>query len=317
MSLSIVNDSIKRILNIYKSTDALTDIIYEDTIYKYTNTVNKDNYDSELNNIFSDTNPNFSFFVSNIQSHHLNKYELLYCFDINVNKFVKLIKNYNGLILSKYTFHIILFEYDTTTYNTLKHQTNTPIFNIFKNINKSTLTLEIIFDDYLNIYLPEIKTLVINNYIKFPLYSLFLLKSCMTYNTICSCNKNNKDDLIKYNQIKKYKDDTLNYLSSSIIRKNINNSIFYNILSFVNYELLLVIINPYLELPHSLIHLTDKITKKKIQELNELQEKYKKLQEENKKLQEELQHNKSIYNTIVSKLKKIYKTSPFLSIDTK
>lgn len=109
--------------------------------------------------------------------------------------------------------------------------------------HKETKDLEIWIDDYLNIYIPSLKTYLVFNYSKFPLYSFFINidKLNLYHNYIkdgirsLMFNEDCPNDLTVYNLVKSFVDSGEDYLSSQD-KRNHYKTLFSNLLTFYQYE---------------------------------------------------------------------------------
>ena len=104
-------------------------------------------------------------------------------------------------------------------------------------------------DNYLNIYIPAIETLIVNNYIKFPQYVLdsqyhkyFNKSECVVL------NPKNYEDTKAYNLITNGNGQFTNYLTSKDRRELFNDGkLFQDILDFLDYDEMLKDVKLYLD----------------------------------------------------------------------
>lgn len=108
--------------------------------------------------------------------------------------------------------------------------------------NKENKSIEFWIDDYFNIYIPLLKTYLVYNYSKFPLYSFYinLDKLNLYHNHIENSvrtivyNENCPEDLEEYNKIKGFIDVKDDYLSSQD-KRNHYKTLFPDLLNFYQY----------------------------------------------------------------------------------
>ncbi len=109
--------------------------------------------------------------------------------------------------------------------------------------------LNLYIDDHLNIILPEIKTIIINNYSPFPLYALYAIydEHLDVYEN-CIYNKHNKEDESAFNAFYTIFKEFTNYLTSNDQKNKFNDgNLFENILNFINYNDMVIDIKKYLD----------------------------------------------------------------------
>ncbi len=106
----------------------------------------------------------------------------------------------------------------------------------------------ILIDNQLNIIIPAIKTIIINNYQSFPLYSLYSIYEKLNFSEICNYNLKNENDKKLYESIISSINFD-NYLSSEDQRQQnwSNGNNFQNILDFLEYQDMINSIKPYLD----------------------------------------------------------------------
>ena len=105
---------------------------------------------------------------------------------------------------------------------------------------KEETSLEFWIDDYLNIYIPALKTYLVYNYSKVPLYAFFInMDKLGMYNHLESgaiqFNENCPEDLAEYESIKSFLDSFGNFLTSKDERQKFV-SLFPKLSQFYNYE---------------------------------------------------------------------------------
>jgi hypothetical protein len=105
---------------------------------------------------------------------------------------------------------------------------------------KEETSLEFWIDDYLNIYIPSLKTYLVYNYSKVPLYAFFInMDKLGMYNHLESgaiqFNENCPEDLAEYESIKSFMDSFGNFLTSKDERQKFV-SLFPKLSKFYNYE---------------------------------------------------------------------------------
>jgi hypothetical protein len=108
---------------------------------------------------------------------------------------------------------------------------------------KETKELEVYIDDYLNIFIPKLKTYLVFNYSKFPLYSFFVNmdKLNLYHNQIegsirsLMFNEDCPNDLKEYNLLKSFVDVAGDYAKSQDTRNNYK-TLFPNLLTFYQYN---------------------------------------------------------------------------------
>uniref|UniRef100_A0A6C0HUX6 Uncharacterized protein n=1 Tax=viral metagenome TaxID=1070528 RepID=A0A6C0HUX6_9ZZZZ len=217
-----------------------------------------------------------------------NKEEILYWYDMNEKKFIDKISDYNAKIIKKYDFNLYLECYLFHDKSVIG-QTNIPLGTISyiqksghdgqystcdKGSNNSyiikmnpqstsspnyiqlsindTLPIQILklyIDDHLNIILPEIKTIIINNYSPFPLYALYAIyDKHLNVHENCIYNKHNKKDESAFNAFYTIFKEFTNYLTSNDQKNKFNDgNLFENILNFINYNDMVINIKKYLD----------------------------------------------------------------------
>jgi hypothetical protein len=106
----------------------------------------------------------------------------------------------------------------------------------------------ILLDDHLNIIIPEIKTILINNYSSFPIYSLYSIYQKLDMSKVKVFNTHNINDNEKYNKINNAI-TFQNYITSEDDRKNrwIDGVLFQDILDFIGYQSMIDEIKPQLD----------------------------------------------------------------------
>jgi hypothetical protein len=268
--------------NICKEKDQL-DKLYSHFInnLEKTNPINN-NYKS-IDEILLSTVDKAKTFYSEFQD---NNNEILYWYDMNEKKFINKISDYNAKIIKKYNFNLyledclfhdksVIGKMDVPFDRIIKINMMTPCANTCHTINninyykpgpsfyhltdgklgfitsqvdKSLIQLKLYIDDHLNIIIPEIKTIIINNYSPFPLYALFTIydEHLDVYEN-CIYNKHNIDDVNDFNITNDTIKEFTNYLTSNDQRNKFNDSIFFQyILDFINYDEMSIDIKEYL-----------------------------------------------------------------------
>jgi hypothetical protein len=127
-----------------------------------------------------------------------------------------------------------------------KAQLETTNINMFHNSiitkKKETKDLEIWIDDYFNLYIPSLKTYLVFNYSKFPIYSFYinLDKLNIYHNYIedtirtIQFNEDCNEDLKTFNNFKEFIDNKQDYFTSQDKRDHYK-KIFPKILDFYQY----------------------------------------------------------------------------------
>jgi hypothetical protein len=110
-------------------------------------------------------------------------------------------------------------------------------------------TLKIYIDNYLNIIIPGIQTIIINNYSYFPIYSLYSIYTQLNIPSVKVFNRHNNDDITKYQKINHIIKDFRPFISSEDHRKNYwgNGNLFQDILDFIKYNDMIDNIKPHLD----------------------------------------------------------------------
>jgi len=237
----------------------------------------------QIDEIFMRTNENYRKFNSSLKSEKY-KFNIKYWYDINERRFINEIVDYNNTLYQtqicscnlytnnfQYLKNISLLDNDIESYyiHELQYKTNkdSKIESVINNISMNEISF--IFDDYLNIYIPRIQTILIYNYIKFPIYSLFLLKNNININKIYSFNEYNTNDMQQYRLIENYIKDIDCYLKSQNARDYYNDgSKFIGLLEFINYKKYIDIINNDIIKPYTCLF--EYIQKKEIQQLPQI-----------------------------------------------
>ena len=111
----------------------------------------------------------------------------------------------------------------------------------------------IILDDHLNIIIPEIKTILVNNYSSFPIYSLYSIYQKLDISDVKVFNKHNSNDNEKYNKIIQAIGFG-RFLYSEDDRKNrwSDGAKFQDILYFIAYSSMIDEIKPHLDFMQSI-----------------------------------------------------------------
>lgn len=128
-----------------------------------------------------------------------------------------------------------------------RHSWETEMKQIFNNSHsyskKEQKTLEFYIDDYFNIYIPSLKTYLVYNYFKFPLYSFYMNmdKLNLYHNNIVDgirhlmYNEDCPDDLAEYNLVKSFVDASSDFLTSADKRLHFK-TLFPDLLKFYQYD---------------------------------------------------------------------------------
>lgn len=114
-----------------------------------------------------------------------------------------------------------------------------------KNMRKCK-NMKIYIDDYLNIFFPEINTIIINNYTKFSLNILYSISNYLNLSNITILNVYNSEDSYVYNVISSIIHP--HYLTSQEHRNRFNDGkLFQDILDFINYNDMILDVKKYLD----------------------------------------------------------------------
>jgi hypothetical protein len=137
------------------------------------------------------------------------------------------------------------------------------------NSKKETTLLEIWIDDYLNIYIPKLKTYLVSNYSKYPAYSFFINQDKLNlyhnykdsngqrpliFNSTCP------GDLVDYNLLKTFVESYPTYDTSKDKRIEYK-TLFHTLLKFYHYEEKQVFFSQYQTLSEKLEQLCPSATK--------------------------------------------------------
>ena len=122
--------------------------------------------------------------------------------------------------------------------------------------NKEEFTIYMInnftfyYDIYMNIYIPDIKTLIVNNKTPIPLWMLYLISDKLMKDKIYSININEESPDYKiYNLINLYLVNRKTFLQQLEIRTQfIEQSIFDKLLEFIDYNGINKLLMPYLSM---------------------------------------------------------------------
>jgi hypothetical protein len=276
--------------NISKEKDQL-DKLYSHFInnLEKTNPINN-NYKS-IDDILLSTVDKAKTFYYEFQD---NNNEILYWYDMNEKKFINKISDYNAKIIKKYDFNLYLEDglfhdksvigkmdiplnkinylytkqaghcnyhsitksngHDVFNYNGITQHGHSFEINFKVDNNIPNQTLKIYIDDHLNFIIPEIKTIIINNYSPFPLYALYAIyDEHLNVHENCIYNKHNQDDSDEFNTINNTINEFTNYLTSNDQKNKFNDGIFFeNILDFTCYDFILCDIKKYINFMSSL-----------------------------------------------------------------
>jgi hypothetical protein len=108
---------------------------------------------------------------------------------------------------------------------------------------KEITNLQIYIDNYFNLYIPELKTYIVFNYSKFPLYAFYinLDKLNLYHNHIegtlrgIMFNDKNPNDLAEYNLVKSFVGDYADFQTSED-KRNTYKGLFENLFKFYKYN---------------------------------------------------------------------------------
>ncbi len=130
---------------------------------------------------------------------------------------------------------------------------NNPRANVIKNEDRiPNLILTLYLDVNLNIIIPEINTIIINNYVPFSIYGLYSIKHIINKSNDIILNKYSTDNEY-YNNIEKVKQGFNNYTNSVHQRDLFNDgTLFTHILDFIEYNDVIKSIEPHLMFQNSL-----------------------------------------------------------------
>jgi hypothetical protein len=194
---------------------------------------------------------------------------ILYWYDMNKKMFInKRTIDYNSKIIKKYNFNLYLEDhscYDKSkkgvniNYNIMLNNRICYNYDIMVTGNEGKYTtnkqkmckLKLYIDDHLNIIIPEIKTIIINNYSPFPLYALYAIHNeYLDQNENLIYNKYNEEGFNVYTYIIK---EFNNYLTSNEQRNKFNDGkLFEEILYFIVYDEMIIDIKKHLNFMSSL-----------------------------------------------------------------
>jgi len=236
---------------------------------------------SYIHDIFYRTNENYREFYDEFTT-YTYEFEIKHWYDMNQKRFIEKIDKYSGDMLYNKEVNINIYSLnvsdstikETNTKSLLKYDFDCKYIKILLDQEianmktshggscivyftdflklKTSYKLHIVIDDYFNIYLPDINTLIIYNYIKFPLYSLFLLNDSIKLKDTYSLNEYNKEDNIIFQQLKIYFDLKQIYSPQNIICKFNDGQVFENIFNFIEY-------NKYIKKLKQFLNLSDYI----------------------------------------------------------
>lgn len=106
-----------------------------------------------------------------------------------------------------------------------------------KYIDKIIHKLTIYIDNHMNIIIPQLKTILITNYIIFPLYALHSIYSKLNSSEVIYLNKYNEKEDKEYTIIDNFIKEFDNYLTSQDQRNKLSDGkIFVDILNFIEYN---------------------------------------------------------------------------------
>lgn len=224
-----------RILKFYEATNVMVDH-HKQTYGKLVSNLNKstcmtqrlsNNLDAFMESSFLD----FKAFRQKIETQPLIDTDTLFVFDLNKQEYVSNVSLPNKQIIVKQNFqcHLMtVFDNNDTpcmeTFTTLPYVSRSKTDNTYSDLisagiryKKKALTgLAIWIDDYLNIYIPHLKTYLIYNYSKFPLYAFYMNMDKLTvYHGHAAANGTQDvlfneqcaTDVVAYNVVKHFMSD--------------------------------------------------------------------------------------------------------------
>ena len=259
-----------------------------------------------------------------------------YWYDINKKQFIKPINNYIYHIYKRYNFNIYLenclfhkesgrnkisipiklfnfgqnHKFGKQNYiqiNKLEQIVSDGNYYINQHINIQTkqpnIKTEIYLDHNLNIYIPSIQTIIVNNYTKIP---KFVLESNIKSDYYKDCNKIDNIILNEHNEEDKKCYDTINnvithfnnYVTSQDQRNKFNDGkLFQDILDFINYNEMIKDVKQFLDFSSKLrvCGKEDIKVKKELEVKNKIiKDKDKIINDKDKQIKKELEMNKKI-----------------------
>jgi hypothetical protein len=175
-----------------------------------------------------------------------------YWYDMNMEQFINPIENYNGMIYKSYDFEIKSIDINNTESvknKILISQVSQIYSHRIKNIITDKYRIKLQIDNYLNIYVPEFETIIINNYTKFPHFVLdsqyhkhFNKSDCVVL------NEKNPEDKKCLDTMSNIHTQFKNYPTSKDQRDKFNDGeLFRDILYFLNYDKMIIDVKLYLD----------------------------------------------------------------------
>ena len=136
--------------------------------------------------------------------------------------------------------------------------------------------LTLIIDNYFNIYIPSIQTYFVYNYTPFPLYSFYINQNKLNlyHNTlvgedrILMYNHQNVSEKKEFDEIKKFVDESSQYLNSEDKRKLYKDEYYQYILNFYNYQQKLQYFNQFQDLSENFSNILPIVSKALTEEDN-------------------------------------------------
>ena len=213
---------------------------------------------NNLDNFMDYSFPEFDTFKQKILSQPLEDANISYVYDINKNEYLTNFTLPDKKIIVKKKFECILMEQSTgrggatnITTSMRNYIFNIPNINL-SNVNNKTYTinqsnkekLEFWIDDYFNIYIPLLKTYLVSNYSKFPLYSFYInLDKLNLYNNnivnnveTIMFNSHHPEDSQEFYIVNTFIISNINYLSSEDTRNLYKTTLFSSLLKFYKYN---------------------------------------------------------------------------------
>jgi hypothetical protein len=164
-------------------------------------------------------------------------FTLCECNNCNSNKFQILSMKYinEGYKINHQFRDNPKFDYIPIIVNNLCNQIYPRNFVMKKQERNPDITFELYLDVNLNIIIPEIKTIIINNYAPFSIYGLYSIKHLINKSNNIIFNQYSTDSQ-SFNDIEKVKKACNNYINSIHQRDLFNDGILFNhILDFFEY----------------------------------------------------------------------------------
>lgn len=227
--------------HIQKEKDNL-DKIYSDFINQLCDSNPNNKSYKDIDELFLSKNPSAKKFYDEFSD---NDVELLYWYNMNEKKFINPISGYTNKIIKKYKFKIC--------FDNLNHNISTKNIINFIHPHKGCFKLNINIDVNLNIIIPEIKTIIINNYVSLPIYTLYFSHSKLNNQLLTMYNNKNETDIIDCSKIC----NAINFgsfITSEDDRKNrwSDGVLFQDILDFIDYSSMIDEIKPHLDFMQSI-----------------------------------------------------------------